>query len=245
MKIGVTLPTLSADAEAVLQAARAAEEAGLHGVFSFDHLWPLGHPERPSLSVYPILGAVAVSTTRIRVGTLVARVGLLPDEVVAASIATLHSMLGDRLIAGLGTGDEASEPEHERNGLPYLGLAARLESLAGILAQLTGRGIECWVGAGNEATNQVARAAAATLNLWDVAVERVAHEVAASDAPVTWAGPLPKSADAAAEVIVALEGAGATWVVWGWPSSIGLVTDAAAKAGIDLAEPLGGSRARE
>ena len=245
MRIGVTLPTLSADAEAALQAARVAEEAGLHGVFSFDHLWPLGHPERPSLSVYPILGAVASSTARIRVGTLVARVGLLPDEVVAASIASLHSILGDRLIAGLGTGDEASEPEHERNGLPYLGLAARVQSLGAILEHLTRRGIECWIGAGNAATNEVAREAGVTLNFWDVAAERIAREVAAGSAPVTWAGPLPKGVDAAAEVLVAMREAGATWVVWGCPSSVGLVTAAAAKAGIELGEPSGGSRARE
>jgi alkanesulfonate monooxygenase SsuD/methylene tetrahydromethanopterin reductase-like flavin-dependent oxidoreductase (luciferase family) len=237
VKIGVTLPTLSSDAGGVLDAAREAERAGLHGVFCFDHLWPLGHPERPALSLYPMLGAVGASTARIRVCTFVARIGLLPDQVVAASIESLHASFGDRLIAGLGTGDEASAPEHARNGLPYLGTAARLRSLAWALQRLSEADIECWVGAGNDATNQVARDAGASLNFWGASPARVAREVARSTTPVTWGGPLPASSDAAADALRALGGAGASWVVWGWPRSIDLVTEAAAKAGVELAPP--------
>ena len=66
---------------------------------------------------------------------------------------------------------------------------------------------------------------------------RVAREVARSTTPVTWGGPLPASSDAAADALRALGGAGASWVVWGWPRSIDLVTEAAAKAGVELAPP--------
>jgi alkanesulfonate monooxygenase SsuD/methylene tetrahydromethanopterin reductase-like flavin-dependent oxidoreductase (luciferase family) len=239
VKIGVTLPTFSPDATAVLDAARAAESAGIHGVFSFDHQWPLGHPERPSLSVYPMLGAVAAVTHGLSVGTLVARVGLLPDDVVVASIESLRVIAGDRVIAGLGTGDDASEPEHTRYGLPYLGVASRLERLRGVIERLRAGGIETWVGGGSAATNLTAQAAGASLNLWDAPPERIAKAVARSPVPITWGGPLRGGASEAAAQLQALREAGAAWAVWAWPSSLDLVCAAAALAGLELGSPAG------
>ncbi len=236
MKLGVTLPTFSGDAGAVLEAARAAEAAGMHGVFSFDHQWPIGHPERPSLSLYPMLGAVAAVTRRLGVGTLVARVGLLPDEVVAASLEGLGLVLGDRLVAGLGTGDEESEPEHERYGLPYLGLRARTDSLEWVLGRLQERRIECWVGAGRHVTNEVAGRTGAVLNFWGATPERLAAARVRYGVPVTWAGPIPDGADRAADLLSSLEEAGARWAVWGWPHSLEAVREAAVGAGLSLAE---------
>ena len=235
MKIGVTLPTFSGDASGVIDAALAAEAAGLYGVFSFDHQWPLGHPERPSLSVYPTLGAVGAATTQIQVGTLVARIGLLPDEVVIASIESLHRAVSDRLIAGLGTGDDASSPEHLRYGLPYAGAASRLERLAKVLGRLGTSGIDRWVGAGSAATNRVAREAGATLNYWGVSPARVAAAKALGPSPVTWGGPLPDDVDEASARLRLLAEAGAGWVVWGWPRSLDLVVEAAGAAGVELA----------
>ncbi|MHB1987919.1 MAG: LLM class flavin-dependent oxidoreductase [Acidimicrobiales bacterium] len=240
MRIGVTLPTFSSDAGGVITAARAAERAALHGVFSFDHQWPLGHPERPSLSIYPVLGAVAASTERIQVGTFVARVGLLPDEVVLASIESLHAALGNRLIAALGVGDEASAPEHERYGLPFLGSSARLESLSSVLGRLSRLGIECWVGVGSKvpsrsAIGQAATDCGASLNFWEASPEQIAAACAVSTVPVTWGGALPPSAEDAARTLVALRDVGAAWAVWGWPRSLDIVIKAANRAGITLA----------
>lgn len=234
MQLGVTLPTFTADPEEPLEAARAAEAAGLHGVFSFDHLWPLGHPERPSLSVYPTLGAVGSVTRRVRVGTLVARVGLLPDEVVAAGIEGLQAMVGARLVAGLGTGDEQSAPEHFRYGLPYLGRRARVASLEALASRFVSSGIECWIGGGSLEVDAVARASGAALNLWGVSAERLREVRARLRATVTWAGPLPKTAQAAAGMLSGLDAAGAEWVVWGWPDSLDLVVESAGLAGIGL-----------
>lgn len=241
MKIGITLPTFSEDSEAALEQARQAERLGLHGVFSFDHVFPIGQPARPALSAYPFLGAVAAVTSRIRVGTLVARIGLVPDEVVFSSLESLHLMLKGRLIAGLGTGDRESEQEHRRYGLAYFGVKAREESLAGGLRRLCSRGIECWVGAGSgrrtdrpTLTVQVAEEVGATVNYWQVPPEKVAPAVARLAVPVTWGGPLPKTAEEAAGALQALSVAGAAWAVWGWPSSLELVVEAAERAGLEL-----------
>jgi alkanesulfonate monooxygenase SsuD/methylene tetrahydromethanopterin reductase-like flavin-dependent oxidoreductase (luciferase family) len=235
LRIGVTLPTFRGDARTALGAARDAESAGLHGVFCFDHLWPMGQPGRPALSCLPMLAAVAAVTRRIRLGPLVARVGLLPDQVLLASLESLANIAGDRLLVGIGTGDSKSAEEHLRNGLAYLGPAARLESLVGICRRLHAVGIEAWVGAGSEATNEAARAANAALNFWDVTPERLSEEVRRG--PVTWGGPIPGGTDEAAAKLLALAGAGASWVVWGWPSSLGEVAEAARAAGVELGPP--------
>lgn len=236
MKLGVTLPTFSADGQAPLRAAALAEAAGLHGVFSFDHQWPLGHPERPSMSVYPTLGAVAASTTSIRVGTLVARIGLLPDEVVLTSLRGLKLILGDRLIAGLGTGDDASEPEHSRYGLPYFGADDRHERLRRAVERLAGdEAIETWVGGGGASTNEVVRQDGVSLNLWGASPQRVARMKERLGVPITWGGPVPRDHARAVAELRALQEAGATWVVWAWPSSLEAVRSAACEVGIALA----------
>lgn len=230
MRVGITLPTFSADAAGVLRTAREAEEAGLDGVFVFDHLWPLRSPQRPSLTAYPVLGAVLAATDRIAAGTLVARLGLLPDEVVEASLTSLQAIGGGRLIAGLGTGDSSSSPENTATGIPFASAPARRERLARLAARFRDAGLETWIGAGSAGTNDIARRTGVTLNVWDATPEVVAAHTSEGQT-VSWAGPLPKDGSAAA-VLHALAEAGATWAVWGWPRSVELVASTLAESGI-------------
>ncbi|MGI8983891.1 MAG: LLM class flavin-dependent oxidoreductase, partial [Acidimicrobiales bacterium] len=135
MKVGVTLPQFRHDAEAAVGVARRAEAAGLDGVFVFDHLWPIGQRMRPALHSLTLLGALAAETGRVALGTLVARVGLVPDAVLVHGLVTLHRMTGHRLIAALGTGDSLNREENEAYGLPFAPVAERLASVA-----------DCWRG---------------------------------------------------------------------------------------------------
>src|SRR5204862_6311366 len=109
LNVGITLPQFREEAGPALEVARSAEAAGLDGVFVFDHLWPLGRPDRPALHSTTLLGALAAETSRVTLGTLVARVGLVPNAVLVHALVTLHRIAGDgRFIAGLGTGDRAN-----------------------------------------------------------------------------------------------------------------------------------------
>jgi hypothetical protein len=231
LRIGITLPMFAANAEAALGAVRAAEQAGLDGVFAFDHLWPGEDRSRPALSMYPLLGAAAAVSRRLRIGSLVARLGLEPDRVVVESLVSLNEVAGRRLVAGLGIGDAKSRSENAAFGIPWPSLEARREALAATLDELAAGGIETWVGATSPATLEIARAAGATVNLWDAAADRVRLE--AADGPTSWAGPLPSSAPRAAERLTELREAGATWAIWGWPRSIELVVEATNAAGIE------------
>ena len=148
MKIGVTLPSFEDTADHALQEAHRAEEFGIHGVFCFDHLWPMGQPGRPAISFGPLLGAVAAATRSIAIGTLVARVGLVPDDALVAVMSTLDAISGGRLIAGLGTGDHLSRAENEAYGIPYEAADERRARLVAVAAAVGSVGIPVWVGGG-------------------------------------------------------------------------------------------------
>ena len=72
MRVGITLPQFREDAETALATARQAEAARLDGVFVFDHLWPIGRPDRPALHALELLGALAAETRSLTIGSMVA-----------------------------------------------------------------------------------------------------------------------------------------------------------------------------
>jgi alkanesulfonate monooxygenase SsuD/methylene tetrahydromethanopterin reductase-like flavin-dependent oxidoreductase (luciferase family) len=226
VKVGITLPTFRHEAESALEAARRAEALGLDGVFCFDHLWPMGQPGRPALSSGPLLGAVVASTTTIAVGTLVARIGLLPDDVLVEVLSSLDALSNRRLIAGLGTGDHLSRAENEAFGIPFEPASERRVRLASVAATVRDRGIPVWIGGGLPKTVELARSLAVAVNLWDGEALRVA-ELTASGVEATWGGPVGETVAQATERLSALAGAGATWAVCAWPDSLEVVAAAA------------------
>jgi alkanesulfonate monooxygenase SsuD/methylene tetrahydromethanopterin reductase-like flavin-dependent oxidoreductase (luciferase family) len=119
VKIGLILPLFSGDAERVLSFAERAEELGFDGVFAFDHLFPPGNdPERPVLEAFAMLGTVVARTSRINVGTLVARVALRDAGMLAKLATTLDEASGGRMILGVGAGDAGNDLEHRVFGIP-------------------------------------------------------------------------------------------------------------------------------
>jgi alkanesulfonate monooxygenase SsuD/methylene tetrahydromethanopterin reductase-like flavin-dependent oxidoreductase (luciferase family) len=126
MKLGLVLPLFTDDARGVLDFARHAEELGYDGVFAFDHFFPPGtSPARPSLEAFTTLSAVAASTERLAVGTLVARAVIRPAGLLAKMAASIDTASGGRMILAIGSGDSVDEPEHRAFGLPRPGLKER------------------------------------------------------------------------------------------------------------------------
>ena len=221
MKVGITLPQFREDAEPALETARLAEEAGIDGVFVFDHLWPIGRPDRPALHSLALLGALAVETKRVALGSLVSRVGLLPDAVLVNALFTVDRMAGGRLIAGLGVGDRLSRAENEAFGVPFAPVPERMASLVQCCRELRSTGVVTWVGGLSDRVRQVAAEEDVALNLWGVDVARVAATRATE---VTWAGQVGPDVDIAAH-LAALRDAGATWAVCApigrpWPEAV-------------------------
>ena len=226
MKVGITLPQFRDEGDTALAAARRAEELGIDGVFCFDHLWPMGQPGRPALSSGPLLGALVASTSTIRVGTLVARIGLLPDEVLVEVLCGVQSLSGGRLVAGIGTGDRLSREENEAYGIPFESADVRRERLGSVATVVAAAGVPVWLGGGRPEMVALARATGAAVNVWQLGAEPVAA-LAAQGVEVTWGGPVGTTVGEASAVLGAVAGAGATWAVCAWPDSLEVVAEAA------------------
>ena len=167
--------------------ARRAEAAGLDGVFVFDHLWPIGQRMRPALHSTTLLGAIAVETERVTLGTLVARVGLVPDAVLVHSLVSLHRMVGGRLVAALGTGDSLNREENEAYGVPFAPVGERVAALVDCCRRLRAAGVTTWVGGRSAAIREVAAAEADGWNGWAIDAGTFAAQ-APSGPELTWGG---------------------------------------------------------
>jgi F420-dependent oxidoreductase-like protein len=110
--------------------AHRAEALGFDSLWLMDHLFqiPLVAPETdPILDCWTGLAALAASTERIRLGTLVAAAGFRPPSVLAKMTASLDVISGGRLIVGLGAG--WCDWEHRAYGLDFPPLGVRMQRL--------------------------------------------------------------------------------------------------------------------
>ncbi|HET7482732.1 MAG TPA: LLM class flavin-dependent oxidoreductase [Actinomycetota bacterium] len=129
--VGATLPQFTDDPDRFIEVARRAEECGLDSIWVFDHIWPLtGGRERPVIECFTALAWIAAETTTIRIGTLVARSSLRHPALLAKEAATVAAIAPGRVTIAIGSGDEASRPENEAYGIPYVEAEDRIGQLA-------------------------------------------------------------------------------------------------------------------
>ncbi len=248
IRTGIVLPTFRETPADALRAAHEAFAAGVDGVFCYDHIWPIGEPDRPALAPFPILATLAASDDVRRdvkrdvnapdgggpyFGTLVARVGLVPNAVLLGQFKALDLLAPGQIIAGLGTGDRLNEAENRAYGVPFPPAAERRKDMVDLGRALRARGITVWVAGGAAARVEEAQAIGAALNVWDADPALVAIRATGPDAvEVTWGGPAPAKGGASLETkMVELAQAGATWAVFGWPIDPVALVAAARKAG--------------
>jgi alkanesulfonate monooxygenase SsuD/methylene tetrahydromethanopterin reductase-like flavin-dependent oxidoreductase (luciferase family) len=193
VRVGLTLPSFVEDPEIPIAVAHAAEDAGLDAVFVFDHLWRGDPPKRrPALECFALLGAIAAETTRIRVGTLVARATLRPAATLANCFLTAQRVSSGRLIAGIGAGDSESRGENEAFGLEFGTMVDRIGSLHDSVRAAEGGDYPVWIG-GHAAQVREIVTIADGWNRWGGTPERFAKEVelvreVAPKATITWGG---------------------------------------------------------
>lgn len=109
MRYGICLANIGtySDARVATDLARDAEAAGWDGVFLWDHLGFVWGP--PAADPWVTLGAIAASTERLRLGTMVTPVARRRPQVLAQQVATLDLLSGGRVIFGAGLGGSKSE----------------------------------------------------------------------------------------------------------------------------------------
>jgi alkanesulfonate monooxygenase SsuD/methylene tetrahydromethanopterin reductase-like flavin-dependent oxidoreductase (luciferase family) len=155
MKLGIGLPHYDssfpdqrpATFDRVARYAELAESAGFHQLWVSDHFWldleRYGGPadRQGTPECWTMLSALAVLTSRARLGTLVLATGFRPPTLLAKMAATLDQVADGRLDLGLGAG--WNEAEFTENGLAMLeealGVLRALLTDAGTPASFSGR----------------------------------------------------------------------------------------------------------
>lgn len=112
MKLGLSVPTIGplASVKKVVAIARDAEEAGWDGVFTWDTM--AGYPAGvfpPACDPWVALGAVAVSTERVRIGPMVTPLARRRPWKVAREAMTVDRLSDGRMTLGVGLGNPPDE----------------------------------------------------------------------------------------------------------------------------------------
>jgi len=101
MRFALSVPPFT-DPAAVVGLARTAEESGWDGFFLWDHLrWDGAHDIHDP---WVLLGAIAQTTDRMLLGTLVTPLSRRRPWVVAKQLVTLDHLSGGRAVLGVGLG---------------------------------------------------------------------------------------------------------------------------------------------
>lgn len=93
------------------------EEAGFDSIWHADHYQRPSLPEKPFLEGWTLLSAMAMKTTRPRIGILVTSNTFRHPPLLAKQAVTVDHISDGRLELGLGTG--WFKGEHERFGVPF------------------------------------------------------------------------------------------------------------------------------
>jgi G6PDH family F420-dependent oxidoreductase len=127
MRIGYFLATEEFTPAQLMAQARAAEEAGFHGLWISDHYHPWNDAQGESPFVWSLLGALSEATSRGPVTTAVTcpTVRIHP-AVIAQAAATAAVMLDGRFRFGVGSGEALNE---HILGDPWPEAEVRLEML--------------------------------------------------------------------------------------------------------------------
>lgn len=136
VRVGIELPVHGVAFPQVRELARAAEDAGLDGIWIPDHLVPLRPDGPPPLECWTLLAALAGATSTIRVGSLVLVLPLRDPGLLALQARTLAAVAPGRLVLGVGLGGFTYRRAAASLGIATHDLAARGGALADALQHL-------------------------------------------------------------------------------------------------------------
>jgi F420-dependent oxidoreductase-like protein len=128
MRFGLDISQHQLTWDEIVARARLAEDAGLDGVWVFDHFKALyADPKGPSLEGWTLLAGLARETSRVRLGTLVTGMTHRHPAVLAAEVVTVDHLSRGRVECAIGAA--WNEPEHRELGIPFPPTAERMDRL--------------------------------------------------------------------------------------------------------------------
>ncbi len=132
--IGVTVPQIKRSWQESLTASREFEAMGFDSLWVCDHLYGPQSPSIPILEAWSLLSALAASTDRVELGTLVTPTGMRNPAHLGKVIATVDNIAGGRIIPGFGAG--WMDREHTDFGMAFPAPLDRLRQMDETLALL-------------------------------------------------------------------------------------------------------------
>lgn len=111
MRFALNAPNFGpyADVAAMVELARVAEQSGWDGLFVWDHVtWQRSQPQ-PIADPWVLLTAIALATTRLRLGTMVTPVARRRPTKLARETTTLDHVSNGRLTLGVGLGSPLTD----------------------------------------------------------------------------------------------------------------------------------------
>ncbi len=128
MRFGLDIAQHQLTWDELVSRARLAEDAGLDGVWVFDHFKALyADPKGPALEAWTLLAGLARETSRVRLGTLVTGMTHRHPSVLAAEVVTVDHLSGGRVECAVGAAWNG--PEHRELGIPFPPRAERMDRL--------------------------------------------------------------------------------------------------------------------
>ena len=124
---GIFLPQAGLNFAALTERAQTAEQAGFHSLWLADHMWARGMPDLDYLECWTALTALAMRTTRLRLGTLVLCNSYRNPALVAKMAASFDQISGGRLELGVGAG--WMDEEYRGYGYNFPATRVRIEQL--------------------------------------------------------------------------------------------------------------------
>ncbi len=109
MHYALSLPNGGLEARTLVKFAALAEQAGWEAVFLEDYIIWQGHAEVPTFDPWVLMGAMAMVTKRLRLGTMVTALARRRPWKVARETVTLDHLSAGRVILGVGLGDTVSD----------------------------------------------------------------------------------------------------------------------------------------
>ena len=133
-----TEPQQGASYATLRRVAKATEDLGFDAFFRSDHYLKMGgvSGEPGPSDAWATLAALAVETSRIRLGTLVTSATFRYPGPLAIAVAGIDEMSGGRVELGIGAG--WYEAEHAAYGIPFPPTGERFDRLEEQLAIITG-----------------------------------------------------------------------------------------------------------